>query len=126
MKQVLPIVYMACPYSKGDKLYNLRRSMDVWKELYDTGVMAPINPLWSHYQDGVTPMDYEDWLHYDFNLIRACHMMLRLSGESDGADREVEFAMSNDIPVFFQPIRQHWKASAIVAACSHYKRIAEA
>jgi nucleoside 2-deoxyribosyltransferase len=44
---------------------------------------------------------YEYWLNYDFNIILKCDALLRIGGESKGADKEVEFAKKNNIPVYF-------------------------
>ena len=37
----------------------------------------------------------------DFEWIKSCDALLRIEGISSGADREVEFAKNNNIPVFF-------------------------
>ena len=54
-------------------------------------------------------MEYEQWMDFDFSLIEHCDAVVRLNAEhgeyfqehSPGADREVEFALRNDIPVFY-------------------------
>jgi hypothetical protein len=43
---------------------------------------------------------YEDWLALDFSCISVCDALLRLDGDSKGADREVAYARSLGIPVY--------------------------
>jgi len=47
------------------------------------------------------PIDYEAWLSYDFAWIDVCDALVRIPGESPGADREVEYARSKGVPVYF-------------------------
>ena len=47
------------------------------------------------------PRPYEDWIKLDLEWIKACDYLLRLSGESKGADQEVEFALDNGLSVFY-------------------------
>jgi hypothetical protein len=46
-------------------------------------------------------MGYEDWMQICFAWIPQCHGVMRIPGESSGADREVAFAESLGIPVFY-------------------------
>ena len=43
--------------------------------------------------------DYNGWLDMDYEWLSHCHALLRLPGESPGADKEVEFAKDHRIPV---------------------------
>jgi hypothetical protein len=49
----------------------------------------------------IFPHDYELWLEIDFAWVKKCDALIRLPGESSGADREVELARSLGIPVYF-------------------------
>lgn len=93
-------VYVASPYTIGDTAKNVRRQIDCADHLMDLG-FAPFTPLLTHFQHLVRPRDYEDWLEYDFTWVAACDCLLRLDGESSGADREIEHARKLDIPVFY-------------------------
>jgi hypothetical protein len=44
---------------------------------------------------------YETWMEISLSLLSACHALLRLPGESPGADREIGFALSVRIPVYY-------------------------
>jgi hypothetical protein len=49
---------------------------------------------------GDLPVSYEEWMELDFVYVRAAYALLRLPGESPGADREVALARSLGRPVF--------------------------
>jgi len=92
--------YISSPYTLGSEGENVRISLKVADELINEG-FAPFAPLLSHFQHMMFPQDYEVWMSLDLEWIGACDCLLRLSGESAGADRGVEFARSNEIPVFY-------------------------
>jgi len=49
----------------------------------------------------VHPNTYDKWMEWDFAWIDVCDCLLRLPGESRGADLEVEHAKLRGIPVFY-------------------------
>lgn len=93
-------VYIASPYTIGDVALNVRRQMDIANILMSMG-FAPFVPLYSHFQHMVHERPYEDWLEFDKAWMLVCNCVLRLSGESKGADEEVKLAIEKGIPVFF-------------------------
>jgi hypothetical protein len=84
-------VYIASPYTKGDVAVNVRRQLDAANELMDLG-FAPFVPLYSHFQHLVHPRPYQDWVDIDLEWVPSCDVLLRLPGESAGADGEVACA----------------------------------
>lgn len=48
----------------------------------------------------VAPRSYEEWLAYDLDVLAHCHGLVRLHGESPGADSEVRTAVEAGLPVF--------------------------
>lgn len=96
-------VYIASPYTVGDQSKNVRRQMDCFNELRNKGFI-PFIPLLTHFQHMVHPQSYESWMVWDFAWIESCNCVLRLNGESPGADREVEYAKLHNIPVFYSTI----------------------
>ena len=96
-----PLVYVAGPITR-DPFGAVRKSIPVWRQLRKLGV-APFMPQWSILPEMVESIAYEDWLAYDFDIIRNCDGLVRLEGESPGADREVEFAGELGLPRFWVP-----------------------
>lgn len=92
------VIYIASPYTIGDKEENVRVQIDAAHRIMDMG-HAPITPLLSHYLEAVRPRPYEDWIKADLPLVERADILLRLPGESKGADMEVEHAKKNKIEV---------------------------
>ena len=93
-------VYIASPYTKGDVAVNVKLQLDTANTLMDYGFI-PFVPLYSHFQHMAHPRPYEDWVELDMTWVRACDVLLRIGGESIGADNEVKLAMELKIPVFY-------------------------
>ncbi len=93
-------VYVAGPYSKGDVAVNVRKAVLAADFLRDSG-FAPFIPHLTHFWHMLAPRPYEDWLDLDNQFLPACDAVLRIPGESSGADKEVALAESLGIPVFF-------------------------
>jgi hypothetical protein len=96
-------VYIASPYTKpaGNEQENVDKSFDVAIQLIELGY-APYAPLYSHYLHLRKPQPYDVWMRIDVEyLLRSADCLLRLPGESSGADEEVKLAIENDIPAFY-------------------------
>jgi hypothetical protein len=93
-------VYIASPYSIGDAAVNVRVQIDAANELMDKGFI-PYAPLMSHFHHFVHPRSHAEWMRIDLVWVSMCDCLLRLPGESDGADREVRYAESLGKPVFY-------------------------
>lgn len=99
---IRPRVYIAGPISKGDRQANVQSGIAAGLDLLHAG-FAPFIPHLSDFvasQDTVGTANYEKWLELDFSFISVCDAVLRLPGKSAGADREVAFARSINVPVF--------------------------
>lgn len=95
----MQLIYLAGPMSKGPQFSNMREAMRNGTLLLDAG-HAVIVPQLSFLWDLVFPNAYEKWLTMDMEIIQRCDLIIRLPGESAGADREVAFAREHNIPVF--------------------------
>lgn len=93
-------VYIASPYTKGDVAVNVRASLLAADQLVALG-FVPCVPLLSHFWHLVSPKPYEIWMALDREWVLRCDCLLRLPGESSGADEEVMWALENSIPVFY-------------------------
>jgi hypothetical protein len=96
-----PVVYIASPYTKGDVAINVRESFFVADRLAKNGYL-PFPPLFTHFWHFLIPHPYEFWTQQDLEWILHCDCVLRLPGESSGADKEVEFAEEHNIPVYYE------------------------
>ncbi len=92
------LVYIASPYTKGDPAANTAVQMDAAHRILDMG-HVPIAPLLSHFLHIHRQRPYEDWLEMDLVIIPKCDILLRLPGESAGADKEVEKAKEHGLVV---------------------------
>lgn len=96
-----PMVYVAGPISKGPYWVNVRNGVDVGHKLMELGYV-PFVPMMDFLMVFAYPdIPYETLLDYDFQIISRCDALLRIPGESPGADREVKFANERGIPVFY-------------------------
>lgn len=95
-------VYVAGPISLGDLGENLRRGLEAANKLVAAG-HHPFLPHLSIYWNLAAPPGPEThdfWLWYDFEWLRQCDAIVRLPGESVGADREVAEAERCGIMVY--------------------------
>jgi hypothetical protein len=93
-------IYVAGPMAVGNFVANVRMGIDAGNELRDLG-FVPFIPHLDSLWTLVHPRDYEDLLDLDFAWIEVCDGLLRIPGESKGADREVAHAHGLGIPVFY-------------------------
>ena len=92
-------IYIAGPYSKGDVAVNVRNSILLQSRLYDVGLRV-YNPLLTHFIHMMEPRLYEFWLDDDMFWLAKCDALVRLPGESLGAEREIATAEKLGIPVY--------------------------
>lgn len=93
------VVYIAGPIT-GGKLGHIQvqpvvEAIQLYYSLIEGG-FVPICPQLSVLADFTDPgrLTYEQWLELDFRYIDLCDAVIRVPGESPGADREVEYARS--------------------------------
>ena len=94
------LIYIAAPYTKGDVAVNVRKAIDAADELA-SAELVPFCPHLYHFWHLIHPHDYEFWTGLDMKWVALCNALVRLPGESSGADEEVEEANRLVIPVFF-------------------------
>lgn len=92
-------VYIAGPYTHPDPVENTNKAIrvgDYLRELGYTPYIPHLSLLWHM----VCPHEPDYWYKYDLEWLAKCDCLLRLSGESWGADQEVNFAFEHRIPIF--------------------------
>lgn len=92
-------IYVSGPYSKH-MVDGTRNAILAAEELRKAGYL-PFVPHLSLLWDLVCPSPYEEWIAYDLAWLGHCDALLRLPGESPGADREVLLALKLGIPVWY-------------------------
>lgn len=109
-------VYIAGPISRGDLCHNVNQATDAFVDLAKGG-LAPFCPQWSVYSKPCRPagengvyctgtaignerMSHADWMGVDLPWVAVADALLRLPGESVGADMEVAEARKRNIPVY--------------------------
>ena len=100
-------IYIAGPISNGetvdreDWMPNIVKACEVGAKIIELG-HNPIVPHLAYYLEEHSGVEfsYEDWMRVDFGLIRASDALLRMEGESRGADREVTYARQIGRQVF--------------------------
>ena len=93
-------VYVASPYTKGDVVQNIKAAIDAGEELSKAG-FVPFIPHLTAFWHLQHPHSYDFWIDYDNQWLPCCDALLRLPGESEGADGEVELAHKLFMPVFY-------------------------
>lgn len=94
-------IFVSGPYTKGDVAINVKNAIDVSNKLIDIG-FAPFCPHLTHFLHMHKPQAYEKWLEIDAVFLKTCDAVLRIPGESNGADLEVKLALELSIPVFYK------------------------
>lgn len=109
------VVYIAGPLSRGDLAGNIQRATDAFMALARAG-LAPICPHWSAYSGpalrtstggtvyalasaGGCGLSHAEWLAVDLALVERSDAVLRLPGESVGADMETAHARALPFPL---------------------------
>ncbi len=98
-------VYLAGPISKGGLAANIKQGTDAAVTLMRAG-FAPFCPQLTCYMGGDLPaaapagFSHDDWLGVNLQWVAVSDAVLRLPGESVGADREVACADELGIPVY--------------------------
>ena len=93
-------IYIAGPYAHPDPVENSRKAIMAAESLVKMG-HTPFVPHLTLMWHLVAPHDVEFWYRYDLIWLYHCEGVLRLPGKSKGADNEVEFAIAEDIPVYY-------------------------
>lgn len=93
-------IYIAGPYSKGDVARNVRLAISEADYVARLG-HVPFIPHLTHFWHFLFPHEYEFWLEQDIEWLRVCDALLRLDGESPGADKEVAEAKRLGLEIYY-------------------------
>jgi len=96
-------VYIASPYWHENYIVrceNVMNQIHVANTLIDAGY-APFWPLHSHFVAQRYARAESEWLALSCEWVKQCDVLLRLRGESKGADEEVALAHDYEIEVYY-------------------------
>jgi hypothetical protein len=124
-RKLRPVVYISGPVTKGNRNWNVYQGFEAQRELTDAG-FAPINPIAST----TYPFAWEEgfphgvWMEVDLALVARADAVLRLPGDSKGADEECMFADLRGIPVYgsVADLKRGFRARTSAAAASKRRR----
>jgi hypothetical protein len=94
-----PRVYIAGPMTRGDKIDNLAGALKTYRTLMAAG-FAPICPQLTYFAEPFVRQTHTQWLEADLPWVDVSDALLRLPGESLGADLEEGRARVVGVPVF--------------------------
>lgn len=88
--------------------------------------LAPYVPHFDSFMFAGTTVSWNAYLEWDFEWAVLAEAVFRLDGESKGADREVELAEEQGIPVFYETTRpMQWGYLACPDSCCGYTGLLE-
>ena len=93
-------VFISAPYTKGDPVDNTRGVILIAELLCKMG-HVPFVPHLTLFWHFLEPHEPQFWYDYDNEWLKVCDAVLRLPGDSVGADNEVKLAQSLGIPVYY-------------------------
>ena len=94
------LIYLASAYSIGDQALNVRRQIEAADRLLEKGHI-PLIPCLSHLWHLISPKSYDEWLRIGIAWLGYCNALLRLEGESKGADQELNYAYKLGLKIYF-------------------------
>ncbi len=106
------LVYVAGPYTKGDVALNVRQACAVGRKIWSLGLFSPVIPHLCHLWHLIAPEEYEFWLSYDLSFLPYCKYLVRIPGESSGADGEMIDARNLGLRVW-EPPEEFYKWASI-------------
>ena len=92
-------VYLSGPISQGNRAENLRQADEAFMRLRELGY-AVLNPMWSARMPGAFDIPHARWIENDLAWVECADAVLRLPGESVGAEIECDHARRWGIPVY--------------------------
>lgn len=94
-----PLIYVAGPIT-DDPWGCVRKAIKVGMELRDLGAV-PYLPQLSVLHEMIEPLSHAEWMRDDLEILARCDGIIRLPGESVGADMEVDEARQLGLPIYF-------------------------
>lgn len=94
-------IYIAGPISRGMWDENIGKAIECYNRLLDMSGIAPYLPHLNFFCALSKRRETHIWLEQDKEWLACCDALLRLPGESRGAEIEIAEAHRLHIPVFY-------------------------
>lgn len=95
------LIYLAGPYGSPEKQEaNVAQAIEFAEKIANLG-FYPFVPHFYHWWGLKYEHTYEFWMELDMNWLSRSEGLLRMPGDSPGGDREVKYARSLGLPVFY-------------------------
>jgi len=94
------MIYLAGPITRPDPMANAHTACNIATAMVDAG-FTPFVPQCSIIWQTIQPRPWAWWLEYDFRILANCSLLMRIPGESQGADAEIKEAKRIGVPVVF-------------------------
>jgi hypothetical protein len=91
-------IYVSGPITKGDRSHNFYQAAQAQKRLMLAGYSV-LNPMLSMMHPDGPVIPWEAWIASDLPWVASADMILRLPGESKGADLETAHAQALGVTV---------------------------
>lgn len=75
----------------------------IWRRAGVVPFVPHLSSTWASLTVHGKERSYEEWMELCFTMLRRCDLLVRVEGESPGADRECVFAKVHGIPVYHVP-----------------------
>lgn len=121
-------VYISGPLTLGNRNLNLFQAFEAHRQLIKAG-FAPLNPMITMLCPFAPDVEHSEWLDCDLPWVEVCDVVVRLPGESKGADLETAHARLHGIPVFEITDQRHleWAiADGVLSWLATYRVICSA
>lgn len=92
-------LYLAGPYTRPDPIVNTNAAIRLATRLFERSLYVPHVPHLTLLWHMVTPRPIEFWYALDIQHLSHCDAIMRLPGESTGADREMAAAELMELEV---------------------------
>ena len=96
-------VYIAGPYQHPGPVENTRKAILAAERLIAAG-HTPYIPHLTLFWHLVAPHEVAFWYAHDIEWLRVCDALVRLPGESKGADEEVRIARDMGMPIYTEGV----------------------
>lgn len=111
------LVYIAGPYTIPDPVVNTKKAVEIADIIEETGHAVTYVPHLSMFRHYLNPRSYEEWLLHGLAILKKCDCMVRIPGQSRGADVEQLFAQINSIPTLILP-DSYLRQNIMTAVCN--------